>query len=132
MAQCLKLGKSVNDLGYGAFLNQLKYKTLWNNKILIEADKWFASSKTCSKCGFVHKNLQLQDRVFNCPSCEFEIARDQNAGINLKNYGLKELGLGQSENKPVEMKIEVSGLPETSLVDEAGRSCVFSAGLVHI
>jgi putative transposase len=94
MAQCLKLGKSVNDLGYGAFLNQLKYKSSWNNKILIEADKWFASSKTCSKCGFVHKNLQLQDRVFNCPSCGFEIDRDHNAGINLKSYGLEFLGLG--------------------------------------
>lgn len=102
MAQCLNLGKSVNDLGYGEFLRQLQYKALWNNAILIEADKWFASSKTCSKCGYVHKNLQLQDRVFNCPSCGFEIDRDQNAGINLKNYGLRELGLGQPESKPVE------------------------------
>jgi putative transposase len=126
MAQCLKLGKSVNDLGYGAFLAQLKYKTLWNNKILIEADKWFASSKTCCKCGFVHKNLQLQDRVFNCPSCSFEIDRDQNAGINLKNYGLRELGLGQPNIKPVEMKTKASKQLEVSLVEEAGRSPVFS------
>lgn len=93
MSQCLNLGKSVNDLGYGMFLAQLKYKTLWNNKILIEADKWFASSKTCSKCGFKHKDLKLSDRVFLCPSCGFELNRDQNAGINLKNYGLRELGL---------------------------------------
>ncbi|MFA6089709.1 MAG: RNA-guided endonuclease TnpB family protein [Candidatus Woesearchaeota archaeon] len=93
MAQCLKLGKSINDLGYGMFLQQLKYKTFWNNKILIEADKWFASSKTCSKCGFIHKDLMLKDRIFSCPSCGFEIDRDQNAGINLKNYGLKKIGL---------------------------------------
>ena len=102
MAQCLKLGKSINDLGYGEFLRQLQYKSLWNNKTLIEADKWFASSKTCSRCGYVHKQLQLDDRIFNCPSCGFEIDRDQNAGINLKNYGLKELGLGQPEIKSVE------------------------------
>ena len=103
MAQCLNLGKSVNDLGYGMFLQQLQYKTLWNNKILIEADKWFASSKTCSKCGFKHSKLQLQDRIFNCPSCGFEIDRDTNAGINLKNYGIKELiGLVQPEFKPAE------------------------------
>jgi putative transposase len=102
MAQCLNLGKSVNDLGYGEFLRQLQYKSLWNNKILIEADKWFASSKTCSKCGYVHKNLQLDDRIYLCPSCGFEIDRDQNAGINLRNYGLKELGLGQPKSKPVE------------------------------
>jgi putative transposase len=117
MAQCLKLGKSVNDLGYGAFLAQLKYKTLWNNKILIEADKWFASSKTCSKCGFVHKNLQLQDRIFNCPSCGFEVDRDQNAGINLKNYGLKEIGLGESKFKPVETGMhKVPSMKQENLV----------------
>ena len=126
MAQCLKLGKSVNDLGYGAFLNQLKYKTLWNNKILIEADKWFASSKTCSKCGFVHKNLTLQDRVFNCPSCGFEIDRDWNAGINLKNYGLNNLGLGQPNIKPVESKTSGFEKSKLSLDVEAGRSPVFS------
>jgi transposase len=114
-------------------LAQLKYKTLWNNKILIEADKWFASSKTCSKCGFVHKNLQLQDRVFNCPSCSFEIDRDQNAGINLKNYGLKELsismldiGLEQPEIKPVESKTSGFEQSKLSLDIEAGRSPVFS------
>lgn len=120
MAQCLNLGKSVNDLGYGEFLRQLQYKALWNNKILIEADKWFASSKTCSKCGYVHKNLQLQDRVFNCPSCGFEIDRDQNAGINLKNYGLKELGLGQPESKPVENELHEG----SSMKQEAVKSLV--------
>lgn len=104
MAQTLNLGKSVNDLGYGMFLQQLQHKTLWNNKILIEADKWFASSKTCSKCGFKHKDLKLSDRLFECLSCGFEIDRDHNAGINLKNYGLKEIGLGQPEFKPVEKK----------------------------
>jgi len=120
MAQCLNLGKSVNDLGYGEFLRQLQYKALWNNKILIEADKWFASSKTCSKCGYVHKNLQLQDRVFNCPSCGFEIDRDQNAGINLKNYGLRELGLGQPESKPVENELHEG----SSMKQEAVKSLV--------
>ena len=115
----------------------MKYKTLWNNKILIEADKWFASSKTCSKCGYKNKDLTLQDRVFNCPSCGFEIDRDQNAGINLKNYGLKELGLcealaspivpeGLGEFKPVETKTKASKQLEVSLVEEAGRSPVFS------
>lgn len=125
MAQCLNLGKSVNDLGYGMFLGQLKYKTLWNNKTLIEADKWFASSKTCSKCGFVHKNLKLQDRIFNCPSCGFEIDRDWNAGINLKNYGLKELGLGQPESKPAEKTASVSGASQSqvaSVKQEASKS----------
>lgn len=125
MAQGLNLGKSVNDLGYGAFLQQLQYKALRNNKTVIKADKWFASSKTCSKCGFVYKGLTLSDRVFRCPSCGFEIDRDHNAGINLKNYGLKELGLEQPESKPVENK--TSGLSENlnkvcSMKQEASKS----------
>jgi len=120
MAQCLNLGKSVNDLGYGEFLKQLQYKALWNNKILIEADTWFASSKTCSKCGYVHKDLQLGDRIYHCPSCGFEIDRDQNAGINLKNYGLKELGLGQPEFKPVENELH----KDSSMKQEALKSLV--------
>ena len=88
MSQGLKLGKSIHDLGYSNFINQLKYKCDWYGKILIEADKWFASSKTCSKCGFIYKNLQLSDRVFNCPKCGNTIDRDMNAGINLKNLAV--------------------------------------------
>jgi putative transposase len=127
MAQCLNLGKSVNDLGYGAFLQQLQYKALWNDKTVIQADKWFASSKTCSKCGFVYKELELSERVFKCPSCGFEIDRDHNAGINLKNYGLKELGLGQSKIKPVEKTASVSGVSQNqvaSVKQEAPKSLV--------
>lgn len=93
MSQALNLGKSVMDLGYSEFVRQLSYKALWNNKILIEADKWFASSKTCSFCGFVKKNLMLQERNWVCPNCGRSHDRDQNAGANLKSFGLKQLGL---------------------------------------
>lgn len=107
MSQGLKLGKSVFDLGYGEFLRQLKYKALWNNKLVVEADKFFASSKTCSKCGKKHSGLKLKDRTFECPYCDFIINRDQNAGLNLKHYGLDLLGLNliprpSGESKPVE------------------------------
>lgn len=94
MSQALYLGKSVMDLGYAEFVRQLSYKSLWNNKIFIQADKWFASSKTCSICGYKNKDLQLSDRDWKCPNCGTDHGRDQNAGINIKNYGLKELGLG--------------------------------------
>jgi len=102
MSQALRLGKSVMDLGYSQFVNQLKYKTLWNNKILVEADRWFASSKTCSFCGFKKADLLLQEREWVCPNCGRHHNRDHNAGLNLKNYGLKELGLERPEVKPVE------------------------------
>ena len=93
MSQALNLGKSVMDLGYSEFIRQLKYKALWQNKILIQANQWFASSKTCSICGYRNKSLQLSDREWICPNCGTFHNRDQNAAINLKNYGLREIGL---------------------------------------
>jgi len=126
MSQALNLGKSVMDLGYSEFVRQLSYKSLWNNKTFIQADKWFASSKTCSVCGYKNKDLQLSDREWKCPNCGTDHDRDQNAGINLKNYGLNSLGLGQPESKPVESKTSGSTFVEVSLYVEAGRSPVFS------
>jgi len=126
MSQALNLGKSVMDLGYSEFVRQLSYKSLWNNKTFIQADKWFASSKTCSVCGIKNKDLQLSDREWKCLNCGTDHDRDQNAGVNLKNYGLNNLGLGQPENKPVESKTSGSTFVEVSLDVEAGRSPVFS------
>lgn len=124
MSQALKLGKSVMDLGYSQFIHQLKYKCLWNNKVFIQADKWFASSKTCSICGIKNSSLTLSDRSWSCPNCGAEHDRDANAGMNLKKYGLEFLGLGQSDVKPVERKTTVDSLnlfkEPTSFLNEAG------------
>ena len=102
MSQALKLGKSVMDLGYSEFVRQLQYKSLWNNKFLIEADKWFPSSKTCHKCGYIYKELTLSEREWCCPNCGVNHNRDINAAINLK-----QIGLGKSKFKPVEKKASV-------------------------
>lgn len=118
MAQGFKFGKSIADLGYSKFIHQLQYKSLWNNKIFLQADKYFASSKTCSICGYKNTELTLSDRTWNCPNCGTILDRDVNAGVNLKNYGLKELGLGQSELKPVESSFETSK-NENSVKQEA-------------
>jgi putative transposase len=85
MSQALNLGKSVMDLGYSAFVSQLLYKAEWNDKTIILADRWFASSKTCSVCGYVKKDLMLQERKWICPICGKNHERDQNAAINLNN-----------------------------------------------
>jgi putative transposase len=92
MSQALNLGKSVMDLGYAAFVNKLQYKALWNDKTVIAADKWFASSKTCHVCGYVKKDLLLQEREWVCPNCGARHNRDKNAAINLAAINLAELG----------------------------------------
>ena len=81
-------GKSVNDLGWYYFVQRLKTKADEQGKIVIEANKWFASSKTCNICGYVNKDLIISERSWVCPKCGTEHNRDQNAAINLKNVAL--------------------------------------------
>lgn len=84
MAQCLRLGKNLSDNGFGLFRNFLKYKLEDRGKQFIKIDKWYPSSKICSKCGNKNENLQLQDRVYKCECCGLIIDRDYNASINIK------------------------------------------------
>ena len=77
-------GKSVHDLGWYYFVQRLKTKAEEQGKVVIEANRWFASSKTCNVCGYVNKDLTISDRIWICPHCGTEHNRDQNAAINLK------------------------------------------------
>lgn len=115
MGRVLNLGKSVMDLGYSEFIRQLQYKSLWKGKKLIEASKWFASSKMCSVCGYIKKDLQLSDREWECINCKTIHNRDQNAGQNLVNYGketLNLIGRGSSDFKLVEKNTSIQSLVE--------------------
>ncbi len=85
-----KLAKALSHQSFGEFFRQLQYKSEWNNKIFYKIDRWFPSSKICSSCGAIKKNLTLSDRVYKC-DCGLEIDRDLNASINIKNLGLHDL-----------------------------------------
>ena len=75
MSQCLHFGKSVQDNGYGMFRNMLDYKLAWKGKELVKVDRFFPSSKKCSKCGKIKKELKLSERVYRC-TCGNEMDRD--------------------------------------------------------
>ena len=77
------LAKAIQDLGFYTFKNILKNKAMLNDKFVIEVDRWFASSKTCHKCGYVYKNLTLAEREWTCPVCGEHLDRDLNAAINI-------------------------------------------------
>ena len=81
-------GKSVYDLGWYYFIQRLKTKAEEQGKVVIEANKWFASSKTCNICGYVNNDITIEDRSWICPKCGTELHRDENAAINLKNVAL--------------------------------------------
>ena len=85
----MRFGKSVNDLGFGMFKSFLSYKCEENDSLVLYADKWFASSKTCHECGSKNEHLQLSDREWVCPTCGHVIDRDLNAALNLRDYFFK-------------------------------------------
>ncbi len=85
----LKLGITIFDLGYGTFLNYLKYKLKWLNKKLIKVDRYFPSSQLCSSCGHRKTDLLLANRNWTCPECEKRHDRDHNAAVNIKNEGIR-------------------------------------------
>ena len=83
-----KLSQAIADVGWGMIRQFIEYKAKLRNCIVVIADRFFPSSKTCSNCGEVKKNLTLQDRTYECDFCGFEIDRDLNAAINLNNYAV--------------------------------------------
>ena len=66
MSQTLNFGKSVGDNGWGMFLRMLEYKLMFLGKQFLKIDKWFPSSKTCSRCGNVKEELKLSERSYKC------------------------------------------------------------------
>ena len=64
----------------------MRYKCEWSGIEFIQADRFFPSSKTCSCCGAVKKNLKLSERTYVCSECGLVIDRDYNAAINLMKY----------------------------------------------
>ena len=80
------LSQAVQQQGFGEFRRQIEYKSSWNNIPVIIADRFFPSSKLCSCCGAIKKDLKLSDRIYKC-ECGNVIDRDYQAALNLKRYG---------------------------------------------
>jgi len=82
------LSKAISKQCLYEFKKQMQYKCEFNGIEFIEADKWYPSSKTCSKCGHVKPKLSLSERTYICEECGLVIDRDYNASINLSRYEL--------------------------------------------
>lgn len=82
-----RLARSVSDASLGEFRRQLEYKTARTGAALHVVDRWYPSSKTCSKCGAVKAKLSLSERVYRCDGCGLVMDRDLNAAINIKVAG---------------------------------------------
>ena len=83
-----KLAKTISDVSWSEFCRQLEYKCLWYNKKFIKIDTYFASSQTCSNCGYKNSDIKNLDvREWTCPECKQHHDRDINAATNILNQG---------------------------------------------
>jgi putative transposase len=108
MQQNNHIAKSIGDVSFYSF----KQKSLWKadkyGKNIVELGKFYPSSKLCSECGNLKKDLKLSDHIYHCEACGSIIDRDYNASRNIRKIGLMKVGLVQPESTPVE--IATSGL----------------------
>ena len=98
------LSNSIQSAAWSEFVRQLKYKSDWYGKNVIFIGRFEPSSKTCSKCGYVKSDLQLNDREWVCPKCGEKHDRDVNAAINIRDFALHKqnlIGIENNELKPV-------------------------------
>ena len=89
------LNKSILDASWSEFIRQLEYKAAWYGREIIGIDRWYPSSKRCSACGFVLKDLPLKTRSWSCPECGAHHDRDINAARNILAAGLAVSALGE-------------------------------------
>lgn len=85
------LAQAISDASWSTFVSMLEYKADWYGKNIIRIGQFAPSSKTCSTCGTINKDLQLKDREWTCKSCGTLHDRDKNAAINIKSFALKNI-----------------------------------------
>ena len=105
------LARTIADLGFYEFRRQLEYKGKRKGSNVVAIDRWFPSSKKCSACKKVNKELQLSERTWECPHCSVTHDRDINAAINI-----------------LEESLRIYNLAASSAVTACGEG---SAGLTH-
>ncbi|MQA64231.1 MAG: IS200/IS605 family element transposase accessory protein TnpB, partial [Actinophytocola sp.] len=89
------LNRSLADAALAEIRRKLAYKTRWYGSLLVEADRYYPSSKMCSACGGRKPSLTLADRTYVCEHCGLIIDRDLNAAINLARLGDTQRTLGE-------------------------------------
>ena len=109
------LAKHIEDAAWGEFARQLGYKTTWYGSTLVLVDRFYPSSKTCSRCGTVKATLSLGDRMHHCETCGLTLGRDHNADINLARQGLPGTSSGTGrgrEVRPARQKLASTAYPD--------------------
>ena len=81
-----KLSRSIHGVAWSRFNEMINYKAKWHNREVITVNRFYPSSKTCSSCGHIYKELKLSERQWTCSVCNAHHDRDENACLNLYHY----------------------------------------------
>ena len=104
-----KLAQAISDVSWGSLVSMLKYKAMWYNRQVIQIDRFYPSSKTCSNCYHLMSSMDLSIREWVCPSCGTHHDRDVNAAKNILRQGLNIMfGLG-TKSDVKQKRMEASG-----------------------
>ena len=120
-----RLARHVADASFGEVRRQLEYKTAWRGGRVIVADRWFASSKTCSECGAVKAKLALSERAYCCAECGTVLDRDVNAAVNLAKLagsGPDSNGRGADRKTGHARQVAVKRQPGTAQAGQTGTA----------
>lgn len=86
------LAERISEVNWGELRRMLEYKAKWYSRKIVYVDRYYPSSKTCSCCGYVNRDLTLNDRSWVCPECGIHHDRDVNAAVNILNEGKRIIG----------------------------------------
>ena len=101
MLRAKRMSRSIADAGWGEFVRQLRYKAMWYGRQVVQIDRWFPSTKSCSVCGTTGHVLTLADREWTCADCGTAHDRDGNAALNILAAGLAVTACGEGVSPAV-------------------------------
>ena len=113
--------KNYVDTSWYTFTQKLLWKAQFNNCIVVKSDRFYPSSKTCNRCGYINQDLTLKDRKWICPNCGTEIIRDQNAAQNLRDNAISLL---------TEEISSVLGMERTEVMSMEGMEATYLNGVL--
>jgi putative transposase len=123
MVKNRRLARHLVDASFAETRRQLEYKTAWHGGTLIVADRWYASSKTCSGCGAVKAKLALSERQWTCTTCGTVLDRDANAAVNLARLAASAAdsnGRGADQKTGHARQVAMKRQPGTATADQTG------------
>ena len=102
MMKSHSLAGAIADCSWFEVLRQLAYKAAWYGRKIVQVDRFFPSSRTCSGCGYIKQDLKLGDREWTCPACGEHHGRDHNAAKMVLKQGLVQLRAERPKVKPTD------------------------------